>query len=497
MKIIITVVVILLIYPTFSLSQTTKKPVWVTRKPRDTAKCYYFVSSAVYNPNKQYDYERAFKKVKQNVYNDVISRMFGVSVKSSFVEHQTESEDYTDKKIEIVTDAVRITRLNEIENYDEVLSQSKHRYHRLFCYPHKEYSSEKKRLASVNKNKVSSYNVSLTTIGDKSKPVGRLKITTTPPDAEIFLNGQKVGNSNYKAEKVGEGKYDLMVLLTGYKTERRKILISPGILNQVSFLLKKESGTLKLNSLPEASLIYINESFYGKTPKALILDVGKYNVKVESPDYFTQSQEVYIDPLTTYDLSIKLSPKPSFLSVRTKNVGIKPTVIVDGVKIGNTPINNHKINAEEHTITLKATGYKSSNEKIIIPPNKYILKEFSLKRGSDVEPIKESLAIKKRPLLMNKIREEKRMLRWYGYSTILLAVGGLTADFYADNYYEKYLEEGNSEKITEYKRMTTLLDKVSLLAYVASGVVGILGIKSYISISHDESKLRIAYSVGF
>lgn len=152
----------------------------------------------------------------------------------------------------------------------------------------------------INLKKGDNGNITL----DAPKPIyGSLRISTTPSDIEVWLDGKKVGVTPYFNDNILEGQYSLELKKSGFKTERKNIMIFH---NQPTVEQIRMSGycTALLTSTPSA-LLYVNGANMGRTPYRFNVPAGKYKVRLSAYGYGDYERELKLDG-ETKDINIRL-----------------------------------------------------------------------------------------------------------------------------------------------------------------------------------------------
>jgi hypothetical protein len=64
-----------------------------------------------------------------------------------------------------------------------------------------------------------------------------------------------------------------------------------------------------------------------------------------------------------------------YLSINANPFG---TVFIDGVQVGDTPIDRHRVKPGSHTIRIENPGYKTITERVQVDPGNTIRKTYPL-----------------------------------------------------------------------------------------------------------------------
>lgn len=140
---------------------------------------------------------------------------------------------------------------------------------------------------------------------------GDIDISVNVPNADIYLDGQKQGNSSssgkYKAKKIQAGQHKLTVTHPQYNTVDLMVNVGADRTNQVNVTMKGRPGSLAVSSTPSGAMVSVNGSYKGITPLNLSLDPGSYLVEVSMSGYTATSRQATIEGGGSSTVNIPLS----------------------------------------------------------------------------------------------------------------------------------------------------------------------------------------------
>jgi serine/threonine-protein kinase len=114
----------------------------------------------------------------------------------------------------------------------------------------------------------------------KVEPTAKLKITTNPPGANIFINGDKQdkltnADLTLKVAPQGQSTFDIVIDMNGYERVNAKVKLGPGEEREEAFTLAKSKvgtqGILSLTTTPAGADVYINGVKQDKKTNGLYL----------------------------------------------------------------------------------------------------------------------------------------------------------------------------------------------------------------------------------
>ena len=250
---------------------------------------------------------------------------------------------------------------------------------------------------------------------------GSLKVTSTPSNANVFVDGKRIGQTPYKVDQILIGEHTISVKYKNYESSQ-KVNISKGELKEVFFDCPYGSLSLTSSRVYTAQ-IYIDGTYRGNTPKYIPeMFPGEYEVSfLTHDDEWIETYLINIEDDKLSELSVefgKLKIDVITYSQRPMNVknikeGQYPIyadkVVIDDIVVyestpvvwecGNAPISRYDdaIRAGEHIITLYDDYDRKISKTIDVIPEsithitfdliKPITEIRYLKPGSDEEVI--------------------------------------------------------------------------------------------------------------
>jgi serine/threonine-protein kinase len=146
---------------------------------------------------------------------------------------------------------------------------------------------------------------------------GVVKITVTPPDARVSIDGRPVSAQDLaRGISLSGGKHQLSAEAAGFDSYRQTLTVDPTTTQVVAVALKeivksiviqKGIGSLHVHSYPWAE-IYIDGQFRGNTPTAqpLALAQGPHRLMLKQAGYRTYEETVEIKDGELARVKVKL-----------------------------------------------------------------------------------------------------------------------------------------------------------------------------------------------
>ena len=141
------------------------------------------------------------------------------------------------------------------------------------------------RVAS-NENAIVSFRME---VAPPDRPHAALKIQSTIPNAEVFLDGSSLGRAPVDRNDLDPGKHYVSVHRDGYSDFKREIFL---IENQSIALVAdlSASGSLRILSTPEGAEVRLDGELIGRTPVAHDTTAGDHVVEFRLKGYFDHKE---------------------------------------------------------------------------------------------------------------------------------------------------------------------------------------------------------------
>jgi hypothetical protein len=142
-----------------------------------------------------------------------------------------------------------------------------------------------------------------------------LKITVTPPDAKVKVDGKVVPLDEGVAfiEQIASGTHNVAVSHPDYIEKAADIALIPNRAAVLQVQLEGKPSRVEIRSSPKGALVLLDDktaSYYGattdNTPVALMLKAGKYVLNLKADDYKTYQEKLVILPNHPKKLAIHM-----------------------------------------------------------------------------------------------------------------------------------------------------------------------------------------------
>ena len=127
---------------------------------------------------------------------------------------------------------------------------------------------------------------------------GTLHATSTPADADVYIDGEKVGMTPFLQQTVLIGEHKILFAKEGYKSEEQTIVVNEGETSHLSVELS-DYCNMQLTSDPSNSTVYLNGDYKGTTPLNIQIVSGNYRLNLSHDGYSIYNKTVRLDGSVT------------------------------------------------------------------------------------------------------------------------------------------------------------------------------------------------------
>ena len=121
---------------------------------------------------------------------------------------------------------------------------------------------------------------------DKPKEIqGTINITSTPNDADVLVDGRKVGTTPYKSDII-IGKHAVEVVKSGYTSVKENITIEQNQQQNVNAVLK-QTHKVVITTSPIRASVKVDGKGLGTAPIGTDMRSGTHEFEVKAPGYYT------------------------------------------------------------------------------------------------------------------------------------------------------------------------------------------------------------------
>ena len=152
---------------------------------------------------------------------------------------------------------------------------------------------------------------------DSASSTGSLEVTANVEGANVYLDGEAVGETPYRLDEIEAGRHEIRVEKPGLQPFRKSIRVSGGKESRVCAFLKTEPVRLRVESDVAGAMMFVDRRYVGTTPLTVEdFGPGTYELTVSAEGYDIHAE------------TIELAPGSRDLFVRFKQVTLQESAQV-------------------------------------------------------------------------------------------------------------------------------------------------------------------------
>lgn len=184
---------------------------------------------------------------------------------------------------------------------------------------------------------------------------GRLMVRSTPPGANVRLNGADRGTTPCELADVPAGENVVEILLAGYRPFSEKVAVPAQATREVAAVLEAIPTTLKVVSIPTGARVYVNNQFRGEAPVTLTdLPPGEHRLRAEMTGHEPAARTVNLAAQSDLVEEFRLQKNSGKIVVVSEPPGAR--VFVNGEDRGETRPSAAGLMSEPFEIDFLAPG---------------------------------------------------------------------------------------------------------------------------------------------
>lgn len=214
------------------------------------------------------------------------------------------------------------------------------------------------------------------------------------------------GELNVPVYTTGTPYHTAKAVMDGYYTSSTSIGSYPPIgetttvyitLNPVPTPAPPTTGTLSVTSSPSGAKVYVDGSYYGRTPQYITgLSTGDRRVEVTLDDYETWKSSARVKAGQVTDVYASLTHKPTLGSIYVSSSPAGANIYLDGVYKGTSPRTLSGIAEGSHFVEVELAGYKEWSSRVTVVSSQQAYVSASL--SSNPQPTMGTIAVYSDPI---------------------------------------------------------------------------------------------------
>ena len=209
---------------------------------------------------------------------------------------------------------------------------------------------------------------------------GSLTIATSPPGADIYVDGNYIAESPNVVTNLAPGSHILRLYKAGYDEYLAPVTVIGGRQTPVSFAFSSQQrsvGSIEVASTPAGSAIYLDGNYAGQTPLGGNFDLtsvlkGTHTLLIRQKDFQDYTQAVYVPGGGVVTVNARLTPNaPSPIPDTTGQILVVSTpagaeLFLDNTYRGITPATLSDIPAGSHVVMARQAGFADASQTITV-----------------------------------------------------------------------------------------------------------------------------------
>ena len=211
---------------------------------------------------------------------------------------------------------------------------------------------------------------------------GYIYIITEPTNADVIINGEKVGKSP-KNHDLLAGNYDLRIVKKGYQEISEKIKLNVSNLNyKKKYILVPAAVKVNFNLQPEKGMMFINGKLFNNYNSLNLSTKKSYNFVYKKDGYLTKEKEFIFYENKVNTVEFLLEKEYGAVNIISSPVG---KIKIDGKDFGKTP-KKIKLQTIKQKLEIIKEGFLSY--ETVIKPKSNELSKVEVKLEKEFDNIK-------------------------------------------------------------------------------------------------------------
>lgn len=216
----------------------------------------------------------------------------------------------------------------------------------------------------------------------KLQPIcGLVLVHSSPPGAEVEVNGASRGKTPLLLTDLPLGSYRLKISAPGYLTKEIELKLESRVPTKVEASLRSDTATLVVTSEPPGARLLLNGADRGNTPCTVDrIREGDCRVELLLEGYEPYIRELRLAAGQTESLNIVLKPLPAELTV--VSVPARARIYVDNQFSGDAPVVLKNLEPGSYRIRAELMGHEPVARTVTLGRAQRLVEEFRLERNT-------------------------------------------------------------------------------------------------------------------
>ena len=212
---------------------------------------------------------------------------------------------------------------------------------------------------------------------------GYINISTSPEQgAKVFVDGDYIGESPIKTDKLASGNHTVRVMKDMYKMKEQSFTVNDGQTTNANITMDANFVTLTINTDSDAE-IYVDEEYKGKGRWTGRISDGSHIFEARRQNH--KATKKTLDLVLGENKTITLeAPKPINGSIEINSSPMEANIYIDGKSYGTTPNYINEIIIGTHELKLEKQGCTTITKTISIKEGETLSVNEKLQTGKEI-----------------------------------------------------------------------------------------------------------------
>lgn len=212
---------------------------------------------------------------------------------------------------------------------------------------------------------------------------GYINVTTSPEQgAKVFVDGDYIGDSPIKSDKLASGTHTVRVMKDMFKMKEQSFTVTDGQTTNANITMSANFVTLTVDTDADSD-IYIDEEYKGRGRWTGRVSEGSHILEARKQNHRASNKTV--DLVLGEDKTITLeTPKPIYGSCEITTSPSDANIYIDGKLYGQTPNYVNEILIGTHELKLEKQGCTTITKTITIKENETLTVNEKLQTGKEI-----------------------------------------------------------------------------------------------------------------
>ena len=212
---------------------------------------------------------------------------------------------------------------------------------------------------------------------------GYINISSSPEQgAKVFVDGEYIGLSPIKTDKLKSGTHTVRVMKDMYKMKEQSFVVADGQTTNATLNMSANFVNVTINTDSQSD-IYVDEEYKGKGRWTGRLSDGEHIVEARKANHRASSKAVELVLGETKTITLE-APKPIYGSLEINTSPMNANIYIDGKHYGETPNYINEIIIGSHELKLTKQGCSEIKKTITIKEGETLSVNEKLQTGKEI-----------------------------------------------------------------------------------------------------------------